>query len=160
METQNTIQPLSEGTIIEVLDFIVSKMRDKDVVWRFDGGINLLVRWVPRIPKDIDIRTNKTGYEAIKQIFSNLPIQEKQNESRWKLGSKHYALFDIKWVEVEVAYYEWEDENMDMFENIINKERNGIPIPVLSLSETKYFYEWIWSTQKVDLINTFLGQQK
>jgi hypothetical protein len=43
METNNNKQ-IAEKNIIQVVHFIVEKIKDKDIMRRFDGGVNLMIR--------------------------------------------------------------------------------------------------------------------
>ena len=145
---------IPEKEIVQVLKSIVGKIADKDIVRRLDGGVNLLVRWVPRLPRDIDIRTNEAGYDIFKQTFLWMKKEEWYDEKK----KKYYMIFDMQWVEVEIAYYDKEAGYMNMFEHIVEKNRNNITIPVLPLAQMKQFYTWIWSTEKIQLIEDFLIQ--
>jgi hypothetical protein len=156
MKSGNIQKTLSEKDIIQVLDFIVKKIGAKQIVWRLDGGVNLMIRWVPRLPTDIDVRTDKAWYEEFKKAFLAIKKEEWYDEKK----KKHYIIFDMQWIEIEVAYYDEEARYMDMFENIIEKNRNGVTIPLLSLKKMKQFYEWIWATEKVKLIENFLTQNQ
>jgi hypothetical protein len=139
-----------------VVHFIVEKIKDKDIMRRFDGGVNLMIRWIPRLPKDVDIRTNQVGYDIFRKTFLWMKKKEWQTQKREILWYKHYIIFDVQWIEVEVAYYEEENKNMDMFDYIIEKDRDNIKIPVLPLTQMKEFYENIWSTEKVKIIEDFI----
>jgi len=154
MEIHNKQEQLSEKDIIQVLQFIVKKIANKDILRRLDGGVNLMVRWIPRQPNDIDIRTNQAWYETFKQIFSSTKKEEWYDEKK----KKHYIIFAMQWSEVEIAYYDKEARHMDMFEYIIEKSRNNIKVPVLPLEQMREFYQRIWSTEKIEIIENFLNQ--
>jgi len=152
MNKHNSQEIISEENIVKVTNFVIENIGNQDIVRRFDGGINLMIGWIPRLPSDIDIRTNKHGYEIFKEKFSVMTKKEWNDEKK----KMHYIIFDIQWIEVEVAYYDESENYMDMFDVIIKKTRNNMTVPVLSLEHMKQFYEWIWATGKVELIANFL----
>ncbi len=154
MEIYNTQGWLSDKNIIDILYFIVEKIKDQDITRRLDGGVNLKIWWIARPPRDIDIRTNQAWYKSFKDIF----LQTKKEEWYDEKKKKHYIIFNMQWSEVEIAYYDQEATCMDMFEDIIEKDRNNIKVPVLPLIKMKEFYTQIWSIEKTNLIENFLNK--
>jgi hypothetical protein len=51
---------------------------------------------MPRLPTDIDIRTNKAGYEAFNKEFLKMKKKEGQSKMRETLGKKQYSIFNIQ----------------------------------------------------------------
>jgi hypothetical protein len=139
--------------IYEVLKIIFDVLKWKNVIWRLDGSVNLIVQGVNTQAKDVDIDTTLEGMDIFENAFKKYITKDFYSEK----NKCRILIFDINWFEVEINSYG--DRKRDMWDKIKIINWQGLDVPIIPLKYAKIFYQLINRQEKVDLINEYLDKK-
>ena len=99
---------------------------------------------------DLDLATTKEGYLKFKSVLKDYFVKEEYvSEKKFKS-----ATYDINGVETEILYYE--NDKLNMFEQVKIVSWLGLKIPILPLPFALKFYQLIKRENKINLIKEFI----
>ena len=144
---------MDDDKIYEILNFILGKIGKTKLVWRLEGSANLRVLGMEVSVRDLDIVTDKDGFDFFRKRFVEFFVKEEYSKEK-KQHNLSYKLFNE---ELEILLYENSEESM--FNDVENKTWRGLKLKVLPLRSAKRFYELIKRPEKVKLINMHLEKK-
>ena len=133
----------------QALTIIFKTFRNPKFPLRLEGGTNLYVQGACPIPNDIDIVTDKEGYENFKASFNQFLVAEKKDEEK----QTYVALYYIKSCPVEVLLYT--NHELSMFDKIQTTSWNNLHLPIIPLKYARILYDRINNKDKVALIDQY-----
>ncbi len=142
---------MDKENIKDILQTILKKIQDKELIWRLEGSVNLKVQGVEILAKDLDITTNDEGIEIFRNALNKYVVKDFFSQ---KINGRSIVC-NINDFEVEVNSYG--DRELDMFDKTKRISWNGLEIPILPLEYAKKFYELIDRKEKVDLISNYFS---
>jgi hypothetical protein len=86
---------------IEVLRFVVNKLKYKNINWCLVGTTNLIIQGVKIESGDIDIITDEKGVYLLSKIFKEFEVKPPNYSSSGKFRS-FFSSYQIKNIKVEV----------------------------------------------------------
>lgn len=86
---------------IEVLRFIVDRLKYKNINWCLVGTTNLIIQGVKIEPSDIDIITDDEGAYLLSKVFKDFEVKPLNYSSDDKFRS-FFSTYQIKNIKVEV----------------------------------------------------------
>ncbi len=147
---------MEEKEVHETLKFFLNKIHGKNLVWRLNGSTNLFVQGMKFSPKDIDITTNPEDYKKFKVIFKEFIKKEDfEKDKGWQ-----FILLKIKGIELEIGYHREIYLSLDMLDKIKKVKFLDLNLNVLSLENSKKFYEIINDLKKIKIIEDFLNKNE
>ena len=144
---------MDEKSLYTALSLILERLESKDVLWRLDGSVNLLVQGVNVKPRDLDICTNHSGLQVFKKLLGDFLVNEGFN----KKTNSEMAVFNIHGISLEINNYL--DSRLSMLEKTKRIDWKGLLVPVLPIKLARKFYLHIGRDEKVQLIDDFIKKQ-
>ncbi len=136
--------------IKQILEIILTNLKDKEFTWRLEGSANLVIQGVETTVGDLDITTSDEGINVFRESLKEFIVKDFNSE---KING-HSIVCDILGFEIEINSYG--DRTLDMFDKSKKIVWQGLVIPILPLEYAKQFYETINRTEKVKLISKYL----
>lgn len=141
---------METNDIKQILNIILTNLKDKEFSWRLEGSANLVIQGVDTTVRDLDITTNDEGIKIFRETLKEFIVKDFTSE---KING-HSIVCDINGFEVEINSYG--DRTLDMFDKSKKIIWQGLEVPILPLEYAKQFYEAINRTEKVELISRYL----
>jgi hypothetical protein len=141
---------ITEKQLYNALKIILEKIKEENILWRLEGSTNLFVQKMKVKVNDLDLATTKEGYLKFKSVLKDYFVKEEYvSEKKFKS-----ATYDINGVETEILYYE--NDKLNMFEQVKIVSWLGLKIPILPLPFALKFYQLIKRENKINLIKEFI----
>lgn len=145
---------MNEKQIIEFLNFFFKEIKDEQLNYRFAGDFALFIQGMEILPKNISIICDNFSFVEFKYLFDKYLIQ---NGRKDELKEDYFI---VKFKNLQVNFMNFDDEKISMLDKVYKVSWNGLELNVISLLETKYFYELTNQLDKVQKIQNYLNQSK
>jgi len=143
---------VEEKNIKEILEVILDRVGGSDVFWIIEGSANLKIHGIDVSVQDLDITTNDEGIEFFRDNLKKFIVKDFFSE---KINGPS-LICNICGFEVEINSYG--DRKFDVFVKIEKVLWRDLRLPILSLDDTKKFYESIGRKDEVNLISSYLDE--
>lgn len=151
---------------ITVLLKIAQALNDEKVVWNLGGSCMLYFRTVLEAFNDIDIVVRETDIEAVKSLMAMFGEKKIRNfDERYK--TRYFLQYQVDGVDIDIisGFTIVDQDEIHYFALNDNKnsdsvEINGINIYLEQLSVWLHYYKLMNRQDKVDLIESFIKNNK
>ena len=140
---------MDEQHIKEILQLILDRLQNQELVWRLEGSANLKIQGIDVWVRDLDITTNDHGIQTFRNALQDYKVKDSFNQNI----NGYSLVFNIHDFEVEVNSYG--NKQLNMFDKIEIILWNNLHIPILPLKYAKRFYEFIDRKEKADLLSQY-----
>lgn len=145
---------MKDKEIINFLNYFFDMVKSEQIKYRFAGDFALFIQGMEIIPNKLQIICDNFSFVDLKYLLEKYLIKSGRNE---EVGADYFRIFLF---EISIDFMSFDNKKIEMLDKIYFVSWNNLEIPVISLLETKKYYDLIGKNDRIQQIQNFLNQRK